>query len=165
MESSLHATEEEAGSSNLGHQALSFFLHAALALATWFLIMLVGYALNPPNVSQLFILVLCLAVPFVVGFLVNRFRQNEMAGLVWLLGLIWILVIALWVLDMPTGPNQCFQCDATTKLSRTFLSLPEPSGLVDNDGPFIATWPAAALLGYAIGARIAYKKPEPEPAD
>jgi hypothetical protein len=81
-----------------------------------------------------------------------------MATLVWLVGLTWILIIALWILDMPTGPNACFQCDATEKISRTFLSLPSPSGLIDDDGPFIGTWPAAALFGYAIGAKLAMRK-------
>jgi hypothetical protein len=157
MESLLHTGEEKSGS-KLAHQALWFFLHTALALVTWLALMLVGNALNPSNISQTVILLISLAVPLCVGFLVNRFRQDEMAGLVWLVGLIWILIIALWVLDMPTGPNQCFQCDATTKLARTFLSIPEPSGLIDNDGPFLGTWPAAALIGYAIGARLAYRK-------
>jgi len=40
------------------------------------------------------------------------------------------------------------------KLSRTFFSLPSPSGLMDDDGPFIGTWPAAALVGYSIGAWV-----------
>jgi hypothetical protein len=86
------------------------------------------------------------------------FRQDEMAPLVWLAGLTWIVIISLWVLDMPTGPNACFHCDATEKMSRTFLSIPGPSGLIDNDGPFLGTWPAAALLGYAIGARLARRR-------
>jgi hypothetical protein len=81
-----------------------------------------------------------------------------MAPLVCLIGLICVLIISLWILDMPTGPNQCFQCDATEKLTRTFFSLPKPSGLIDNDGPFLCTWPAAAFLGYAIGAGLALKK-------
>jgi hypothetical protein len=91
----------------------------------------------------------------IVGHIVTRFRQDEMANLVWLVGLIWVLIISLWILDMPTGPSACFQCDATEKLTRTFFSLPMPSGLIDNDGPFLGTWPAAALVGYAIGARLA----------
>jgi len=81
-----------------------------------------------------------------------------MAAVVWLAGLIWMLVISLWVLDMPTGPNACFQCDATDKLSRTFFSIPRPSGLIDNDGPFLGTWPAAALFGYSIGAQFALRR-------
>jgi hypothetical protein len=120
--------------------------------------MLIGYALNPPAIPQPAILLVSALVPFLVGFAVNRFKQDEMATLVWLIGLVWLLIICLWVLDMPTGPNECFQCDATEKLSRTFFSLPSPSGLIDNDGPFIATWPAIALLGYSIGARFAMRR-------
>jgi hypothetical protein len=120
--------------------------------------MFVGYALQPSGISQLIITVLSLAVPLLVGFVVTRSRQDEMASVVWLAGLIWMLIISLWILDMPTGPNACFQCDATEKLSRTFFSLPRPSGLIDNDGPFLGTWPAAALIGYSIGARMSLRK-------
>jgi len=120
--------------------------------------MLFGYITHPKGLPQLIILVFSMLVPLFVGFLVNKIRQDEMATLVWLIGLTWILIIALWILDMPTGPNACFQCDATEKITRTFLSLPSPSGLIDDDGPFIGTWPAAALFGYAIGARLAMRR-------
>jgi hypothetical protein len=123
--------------------------------------MLLGYALNPRGVPQIMILLLSIFVPLVVGHIVTRLRQDELAPLVWLIGLIWILIVSLWILDMPTGPNQCFQCDATEKLTRTFFSLPKPSGLIDNDGPFLGTWPAAALIGYAIGARLALHRQPP----
>jgi hypothetical protein len=159
MESLLH-TEEEDKSAKLSGQAFSFFMHTALALGSWLLLMFVGYALNPPAVSQTVILVLSLFVPLLVGFLINRFKQDDMAASIWLVGLILVLIMALWILDMPTGPNACFQCDATEKLTRTFFSLPKPSGLIDNDGPFFATWPAAALVGYAIGARLAMRRRE-----
>ena len=159
MDTLLHRDEEEArDSSSLPAQALSFFMHTALALGTWILLMLAGYAMNPPAVSQSLILILSLVVPLVVGHLVNRHRQDEMAPLVWLLGLIWLMIFALWILDMPTRPGACFQCGAGEKLTRTFLSLPSPSGLIDNDGPFLATWPAMALIGYGIGARLALKR-------
>jgi hypothetical protein len=141
-------------------QIFSFLLHAVLALLAWAALMAAGYALNLPQVPQQMILVLSLFVPLVAGFAINYFRQDQSASIVWLLGLVWFLIIALWVMDMPTGPNECFQCDATDKLSRTFFSTPSPSGLIDNDGPFIATWPAVALLGYAIGARLALKNTE-----
>jgi hypothetical protein len=97
-------------------------------------------------------------IPSLAGYAFTRSHQDEMASLVWLVGLIWMLIISLWILDMPTGPNACFQCDATEKLTRTFFSLPRPSGLIDDDGPFLGTWPAAALVGYSIGARIAFKR-------
>lgn len=158
MESLLHTSEEDRRAARLSSQAIWFTLHTMLALMIWMGLMLAGYAINPPSVSQTTILLVSIFVPLFVGHIVNRFRQDEMATLVWLVGLIWILVACLWILDMPTGPNACFQCDATEKLVRTFFSIPKPSGLIDNDGPFLGTWPAAALIGYALGARLAMRK-------
>jgi hypothetical protein len=152
---------EEKNPERVSNQAVWFFAHTGLALGSWLALMMLGYVLNPPGVSQLIILLLSVFVPMGVGFALNSKRQEEIATVVWLIGLVWILIISLWILDMPTGPNACFQCDATEKLSRTFFSMPQPSGLIDNDGPFIGTWPAAALIGYAIGARIAMKKKSP----
>ncbi len=151
-------TEEDRNQARLSGQAASFFLHTVLALGSWLALIFLGYTLNPPAVSQWVILLLSFVVPFAVGHIVTRFRQDEMATLVWLVGLISMLILSLWILDMPTGPNACFQCDATEKLTRTFFSVPKPSGLIDNDGPFFGTWPAAALLGYSIGARLAMRK-------
>ncbi len=155
---SILLTDEDDGTERLSQQAISFSLHTILAIGAWILLMLAGYALNPVSVSQAIVLVLSVGVPMIVGNLVGRFRRDEMATHVWLVGLIWLLIVSLWVLDMPTGPNACFQCSATEKLLRTFFSLPRPSGLIDDNGPFFGTWPAAALLGYSIGARIALRK-------
>jgi hypothetical protein len=161
MESLIHTDEEERSPATLPGQAMVFFMHIVLALGSWIALMMIGYALNPRGIPQIMILLLSIFVPLAVGYLVTRLRQDELAPLVWLIGLIWILIVSLWILDMPTGPNQCFQCDATEKLTRTFFSLPRPSGLIDNDGPFLGTWPAAALIGYAIGARLALRKRAP----
>jgi len=157
----LHTEEpldEEDPSARLPRQALWFFLNAVLALLAWAALMAVGYVLNPQGVPQVAILALSLIVPLIAGAILTKFRQDDMATLVWLLGLIWILIIALWILDMPTGPNECFQCGASEKLTRTFFSIPRPSGLIDNDGPFLGTWPAIALLGYSIGARLTLRR-------
>jgi len=164
MESVVYRNEaDEKSPATLSRQALVFFMHVALALGSWLALMLLGYALNPCGVSQNMILLLSIFVPLVAGHIVTRLRQDELAPQVWLIGLIWILIASLWILDMPTGLNQCFQCDATEKLTRTFFSLPRPSGLIDNDGPFLGTWPAAALIGYAIGARLTlHRKPPVE---
>lgn len=150
--------EENRLSSNLLQQGGVVLLHSFVALATWAALMAGGYALNRPEVAQGLILALSVCVPLVVGFLFNHIRQDRLAGTVWLVGVIWFLILALWVLDMPTGPNACFQCDATAKITRTFFSYPSPCGLIDNDGPFFATWPAAALFGYSMGAGLAMKK-------
>lgn len=158
MESLIQRDEEDRSSSRLIRQVMSFFVHTALALGSWLLLMLVGYALNPPDVSQSFILLASLCFPLIVGFIVTLFRQDEMAAVVWLLGLTWLMIVALWIVDMPTRPNECFQCGLSEKLTRTLFSLPRPSGLIDDDGPFIGTWPAAALIGYSIGAAIALRR-------
>ena len=151
-------TDEDDGTDKLSQQAVSFALHTFLAVGAWILLMLAGYAINPVAVSQLIVLLLSIAVPMAAGNVVARFRRDEMATHVWLVGLIWLLIVSLWVLDMPTGPNACYQCSATEKLTRTFFSLPRPSGLIDDNGPFFGTWPASALLGYSIGARLALRK-------
>jgi hypothetical protein len=150
-------TDEDDGTDKLSQQAVSFALHTIVAVGAWLLLMLGGYALNPVSVNQSIVLLLSILVPLITGNLVTRFRRDEMALHVWLVGLIWLLSVSLWVLDMPTGPNACYQCGATEKLMRTFFSLPRPSGLIDDNGPFFGTWPAAALLGYSIGARLAFR--------
>ena len=156
---SLYSDEEvESSASKLTRQAISFFVHTALALGSWLALMLVGYALNPPNVPQPLILLLSTVVPLAVGFVVTRFRQDDIATVVWLVGLVWLMILALWIVDLPTRPNECFQCGLTEKLTRTFFSLPSPSGLIDDDGPFIGTWPAAALVGYSIGSVLALRR-------
>ncbi len=163
MDSLLRTDEDEDRSaSRLFRQALSFLLHTVLALGSWLALMVVGYALNPSNVPQYLILLLSLAIPLIVGFIVTRIRQDDMATVVWLLGLIWLMIVALWIVDMPTSPNACFHCGIGEKLSRTLFSLPTPSGLIDDDGPFLGTWPAAALIGYSIGAAIALRRKKRE---
>ena len=94
----------------------------------------------------------------VVGNIFTRIKQNDMGPYTWLVGLIWFLIVCLWILDMPTGPNQCYHCDASEKLYLTFFSPSEDSGLIDGQGRFVGTWPFAAFVGYGIGARIALKK-------
>lgn len=151
-------SDEDDGTDKLSRQALSFALHTIIAVSAWLLMMLAGYALNPVSVSQVVVLALSILVPLIAGNIVARIRPDEMAMHVWLVGLIWLLIVSLWVLDMPTGPNECYQCGATEKLTRTLFSLPAPSGLIDDNGPFFGTWPAAALAGYSIGTRLALRK-------
>ena len=80
MDSLLQTDEDEDRSaSRLVRQALSFLAHSALALGSWLALMLVGYALNPQNVSQMLILALSLGIPLLVGFIVTRIRQDDMA--------------------------------------------------------------------------------------
>lgn len=154
----LEFDEEEDPSERLSRQALAFLLHSIFALASWIAMMLVGYAINPTYVPQFVVLALSIVVPLFAGNILVRFKPDEMSAQIWLAGLLWFLLICLWILDMPTGPNACFECDATAKLARTLFSFPSPSGLIDNNGPFFGTWPAFALIGYSIGARLGLRR-------
>jgi hypothetical protein len=160
MDSLMREDEQEQNPSRLSNAVVRFFVHLGLAIGSWLAVMMLGYAFNPPSVPQFVILLMSIFVPLLVGYGFMRVRPDDSAKLVWLIGLIWLLIVSLWILDMPTGPNACDQCDATGKLTRTLFSWPSPSGLIDNDGPFVATWPAAALIGYAIGARLGLKRKE-----
>lgn len=158
MESLMQAEAQRDQSPSLVHQSIWLFVHTVIALGSWLALMILGYMLNPRDVPQWAILLASACVPLFVGFAVTRMRQQEMATLVWLVGIVWILTLSLWIIDLPTGPNTCMDCDATERLTRTFFSIPRPSGLIDNDAPFIGTWPAAALLGYSIGASLALRR-------
>ncbi len=158
MDSLLHDGQKILKAPTLALQALSFFLHSLLALASWVALMLVGYAVNPVGISQSVTLTLSMVVPLVVGLIVARIHPSEMATAVWLVGCIWLMIVSLYILDLPTGPGRCFHCGAMEKLSRSFFSLPDASGLMDDDGPFVGTWPAAALVGYSIGAWLGMRR-------
>ena len=150
--------EEEEKVSTLAEQALWVLIHMLLAIGSWAIMMLFITILKPESVPVLITLALSFTIPLIVGNIFNRIKQNDMAPYTWLIGLIWFLIICLWILDMPTGPNQCYHCDASQKLYLTFFSPSEDSGLIDNDGRIIGTWPAAAFIGYGLGARFALKQ-------
>lgn len=150
--------EEQERVSNLGEQALWILVHSLLAIGSWIAMMLVISIMKVESVPVVITLGLSFLIPLIVGNIVTRFKQNEMASYTWLIGLIWFLIICLWILDMPTGPNQCYHCDASQKLYLTFLSPTEDSGLIDGEGRLVGTWPTAAFIGYGIGSMFALKK-------
>jgi hypothetical protein len=150
--------EEEEKVSNLAEQAFWVLIHTLLAIGSWGGMVLVISAFKPESVPVLITLGLSFMVPFLVGNIFTRIKQNDMAPYTWLIGLIWFLIICLWILDMPTGPNQCYHCDASEKIYLTFFSPSEDSGLIDGQGRFVGTWPAIAFIGYGIGSRFALKR-------
>jgi hypothetical protein len=150
--------EEEERVATLGEQALWVLIHLFVAGGSWAAMMAAITFAKPDYVPVILTLVISFCFPFLVGHFFTRWKQNDMAPYMWLLGVIWFLIVSLWILDMPTGPNQCYHCDASQKLYLTFFSLNEDSGLIDNEGRMIGTWPAIAFIGYGIGSRLALKK-------
>jgi hypothetical protein len=150
--------EEEEKVTNLAVQAMWVLLHTLLALFSWVAMILMISAARPDSVPVLVTLALSFTFPLLAGNIVTRVKQNDMGPYTWLIGLIWFLIICLWILDMPTGPNQCYHCDASEKIYLTFFSPSEDSGLIDGQGRFVGTWPAIAFIGYGIGSRFALKR-------
>jgi hypothetical protein len=150
--------EEEEKASNLADQALWVLIHTVIAIASWAAMMFLITLLKPEPVPVMITLAMSFMLPLIVGNFVTRIKQNDLAPYTWLIGLIWFLIICLWILDMPTGPNQCYHCDASQKIYLTFFSPSQDSGLIDNEGRLIGTWPAVAWIGYGIGARLALKR-------
>lgn len=137
------------------HQAVWFGIHMVTSLVAWGLLMLaITLIFHPPFVPPAVILALSFIFPMLVAFLGAKLRPSETATLTWMAGLIWFMAWGLYVLDLPTGPTACYHCGATQKLWLTFFSLKEDSGLLDGQGRFLATWPAVAMIGYAIGAKL-----------
>lgn len=137
------------------HQAIWFCIHMAVSLVMWGLLMLaITLILRPPSVPPLVTLVLSFFFPMLVAFIGAKIRPSETATLTWMAGLIWFMGWGLYVLDLPTGPAACYHCGATQKLWLTFFSLNQDSGLLDGQGRFLATWPAVAMIGYSLGAKL-----------
>jgi hypothetical protein len=154
--------EEEEKVSDLSHQALWVLTHTLMAIGSWAMVILfITVFLKPESVPVIITLALAFTIPLIVGYIFSRFKQNDMAPYTWLIGLIWFLIVCLWILDMPTGPNQCYHCDASQKIYLTFFSLSEDSGLIDGQGRFVGTWPAVVLIAYGIGASFALRKQHP----
>jgi len=149
---------EDERTSTIAAQALWVAIHTIIALGTWIAVLVAVTLTNPQSVPVAVTWSMAFIFPFLVGFFFTKYKQNEMAPHVWLIGLIWFLIICLWILDMPTGPNQCYHCDATQKMVLTFFSTTEDSGLIDGQGRFVGTWPATALVAYGFAGGLALDK-------
>ncbi len=136
------------------YQAIGFFFHLFLSLVVWAAALFAITLFHPNYVPPLVTLLVSLIVPLVAGFTVVKLYPSESATLLWMMGLIWWMLWGLHVLDMPTGPMACYHCNATDKLWLTFLSLNADSGLLDGQGRLLATWPAVAMIGYSLGAKL-----------
>ncbi|MFT4111915.1 hypothetical protein [Silvibacterium sp.] len=147
----------------MASQFMWFVFHSLFGLIAWGAMMGIVTLFHPESMPAAFTLVLSLAIPLAAGFFVVRIRSSNVATLTWLAGLVWFTIVGLWILDMPTGPDACYRCGPGDKLWFTFFSLNWDSGMIDGQGRFIGTWPAVAMLGYSIGAKIAMRGRNLEP--
>ena len=142
---------------DLWREAFWFLLHTAVA-ALILLGVLVVMTMNHPDPDsmspKLLATALAFVVPMIGGFIVARRQQNDIAGYVWISGLVVFAVVCVWVLDLPTGNGLCENCGAVEKLWRTFFDIQHGSGLMGGDGLVAGTWIPLSMIGYAVGARF-----------
>jgi small basic protein len=142
---------------DLGREAATFLFHTFLAVLLLGAVVF-GMSMNHPDPDainpKLLVTVLAFIVPMVGGFLIARRQQNDIAGYVWISGLVVFAVVCVWVLDLPTGNGLCENCGAVDKLWRTFFSIQNGSGLMAGDGLLAGTWIPLSMIGYAVGAKF-----------
>jgi hypothetical protein len=111
---------------------------------------------DPDSTTPKFIgTVLALFIPMLAAYILARIHRNDIAGYIWISGLVIFSVVCVWVLDLPTGPGLCETCGAVEKLWRTFFTFTNGSGLMGGDGILIGTWIPLSMIGYAMGAKFA----------
>jgi len=142
---------------DLGREAAWFLTHTVIAFLI--LVLTIGVmSLNHPDpdaATPKFIgTVLAFLVPMIGGLIAIRFHRNDIAGYIWISGLVIFSVVWVWVLDLPTGPGLCETCGAVEKLWRTFFTFTHGSGLMGGDGVLVGTWIPLSMIGYAVGARL-----------
>jgi hypothetical protein len=136
-------------------QAVWFFLHSLFSLMAW-VTMMAGVTLTrPESVPAGVTLTLSFGFPLIAGFSLVKIRKSDVATLTWLTGLVWFMIVGLWILDMPTGAGACYHCGPGDKLWYSLFSLHADNGLLDGQGRFVGTWPAVAMIGYSLGAKLA----------
>ncbi len=144
--------------SELLREAMWFCLHTLIAVALLALVV-VSMSLSRPDPDalrpKLVGTALALLIPLACSFFLARMFENRTARHVWISGLLTFSAVSVWVLDLPTGKGLCEKCGAVEKLWRTFFAINHGSGLMAGDGLFIGTWIPLAMIGYALGARLA----------
>ena len=142
---------------DLAREAAWFLIHTLVAFLI--LVITIGVmSLNHPDpdstMPKLIGTVLAFLVPMIGGFIVVHYRRNDVAGYVWISGLVIFSVVCVWVLDLPTGNGLCETCGAVEKLWRTFFTFTHGSGLMGGDGILVGAWIPLSMIGYAAGARF-----------
>jgi hypothetical protein len=146
---------------DLGFEAFWFLTHTLIAVVILAVaIAAISLAHPDPDASNPKILgtVIAFLVPMIGGFIITKMQHNDIAGYVWISGILLFSVVCVWVLDLPTGNGLCEKCGAIDKLWRTFFDINHGSGLMAGDGLFVGTWVPLAMIGYALGARYALKE-------
>jgi hypothetical protein len=133
-------------------QITSFIVHILISLAVYLGIFLVLTVINPTDMPAIFVTLLVFVLPLAVAYIIHTSGRRTAAPAIWIAGVVWLLMVMVYVLELPTGPGRCENCTAVSKITLTLFNMSQGSNLLNGEGRVIGTWPALAMVGYAIGA-------------
>jgi lysylphosphatidylglycerol synthetase-like protein (DUF2156 family) len=139
-------------------QIASFFAQIIISLLAYGALVLILDAVNPLNMPAIITTLLVFAVAFTVAYLLHMNGRKTEAPSIWIAGVVWILMVTVYVLELPTGPGKCENCTAMSKIGLTLFDMVQGSNLMNGAGRLIGTWPALTMIGYAMGASRALKR-------
>jgi len=139
-------------------QALSFCLHILVSLLIYAAIFAGITYFNPLDWPALATTLMVFVLPLVVAYGIHLRGATTEAGHIWIAGVVWLLMIVVYVLELPTGPGSCEHCTALSKIWLTLFDLNTDSNLIGGAGRVIGTWPALAVIGYSIGAGLSLRR-------
>lgn len=142
----------------IASQIVSFILHIIISLVVYLALFFVLSVVNPTDLPAILVTALIFILTFIVAYLIHMGGRVTAAPSIWMAGLVWLLMVVVYVLELPTGPGKCEFCTATSKIWLTLFDMAQGSNLLNGEGRVIGTWPALAMIGYAIGAKVALRR-------
>lgn len=139
-------------------QAVSFCLHIFISLLIYAAIFLGISYFNPVDWPALATTMLVFALPMVLAYGIHLRGTTTEGGHIWIAALVWLLMVTVYVLELPTGPGSCEHCTAFSKIWLTLFDLNTDSNLISGAGRVVGTWPALAVIGYSIGAGLSLRR-------
>lgn len=142
----------------IASQIISFVLHILISLAVYFALFLIMTVVNPADLPAVLVTVAVFVLDFVVAYIIHMGGRRTAARSIWIAGVVWLLMVVVYVLELPTGPGKCEFCTATSKIGLTLFDMAQGSNLMNGEGRIIGTWPALAMIGYSIGAAFGMRR-------
>ena len=87
-------------------QITSFIVHILIALAVYLGIFLVLTVINPTEIPAIFVTLLVFVLPLAVAYFIHTSGRRTAAPAIWIAGVVWMLMVMVYVLELPTGPGR-----------------------------------------------------------
>lgn len=139
-------------------QIASFFIHIIFSLLIFVALFMFISFVNPTDLPAIITTLLTFLVPMVGAYLIHMRGVRTEGPNIWIAGVVWLLMVMVYVLELPTGPGKCEHCTAVSKIALTLFTMTEGSNLMNGEGRLWGTWPALAMIGYSVGAAMSLRR-------